>query len=88
MGPNVTLYRSDDGTLFVGHIDSWGHLIGSQSSDAAPNWTHVVAIGHYVVFYRSDDGAFLVGYIDGSGHLVETHTSGAGSNWTHIVAIG
>jgi hypothetical protein len=45
MGPNVTLYRSDDGTLFVGHIDSWGHLIGSQSSDAAPNWTRIVAIG-------------------------------------------
>jgi len=36
---------SDDGTFSVVHIDSSGHLVERDSSGAASNWTHIVAIG-------------------------------------------
>ena len=45
MGPNVISYRRDDGTFSVGHIDPSGHLVERYSSGAAPNWTHIVAVG-------------------------------------------
>jgi hypothetical protein len=45
VGHNVLFYRSDDGTFLVGHIDTSGHLVERHSSGAAPNWTHIVAVG-------------------------------------------
>ena len=45
MGPNVTLYRSDDGAFLVGYIDGSGHLVETHTSGAGSNWTHIVAIG-------------------------------------------
>jgi len=38
------LFVRDDGLFAVSHIDGAGHLVQTQQgTDAAPNWTHVLA---------------------------------------------
>ena len=40
------LFVRKDGLFAVSHIDGSGHLIATQDgTGAAPNWTHVVAVG-------------------------------------------
>jgi hypothetical protein len=81
------LFVRNDGVFAVAKIEV-GQLLETQSgTNAAPNWTHVVAVGSDVLFVRND-GLFAVAKIE-AGQLVQTQDgSGAAPNWTHVVAVG
>ena len=83
--PTEILFVRDDGLFAVANI-AGGKLNLTQSGDsAAPNWTHVVAVGTEILFVR-DDGLFAVANIAGGKLNLTQSGDNAAANWTHVVA--
>jgi hypothetical protein len=87
VGTNILFVRND-GVFAVAHIDEAGGLALTQDgTNAAKNWTHVVAVGTNILFIRND-GVFAVARINEAGEVAMTQDgSNAARDWTHVLAV-
>jgi hypothetical protein len=63
VGSTDVLFVRDDGLFAVARIDDGKLAMTQDGTNAAKDWTHVLAVGRDVLFVRND-GLFAIARID------------------------